>query len=86
MGLDAVELVMAFEEEFHISIPDSAAEKMVTPKDVVEFVVQRLTAENRAMPRDEVSARIKQIVLDQIGLSEAAYREEKRFIQDFGID
>ncbi|MBK8094656.1 MAG: hypothetical protein IPK32_22480 [Verrucomicrobiaceae bacterium] len=77
---------MSFEEEFDISIPDSAAEKMATPKDVVEFVVQRLKADNRTMPRHEVSARIKQIVLDKIGLSESAYSEEKRFIQDFGID
>lgn len=40
MGLDAVELVMAFEEEFGIAIPDSAAEKMQTPRDVIDFVIQ----------------------------------------------
>lgn len=39
MGLDAVELVMAFEEEFGIAIPDSAAEKMQTPGHVIDYVI-----------------------------------------------
>lgn len=38
MGLDSVELVMAFEEAFAVEIPDAAAEKMLTPRDVVDFV------------------------------------------------
>jgi acyl carrier protein len=40
MGLDSVELVLAFEEEFGIAIPDAAAEKMRTPRDVIDFVLQ----------------------------------------------
>lgn len=40
MGLDAVELVLAFEEEFGINIPDSAAEKIRTPRDVIDFVIE----------------------------------------------
>jgi acyl carrier protein len=37
-SLDTVELVMAFEEEFEIEIPDDAAEKIVTVKDAVSFI------------------------------------------------
>ena len=37
-SLDTVELVMAFEEEFGCEIPDDAAEKIQTVKDVVEFL------------------------------------------------
>ena len=37
-SLDTVELVMAFEEEFACDIPDDAAEKIQTIKDVVEFL------------------------------------------------
>lgn len=37
-SLDTVELVMAFEEEFDIEIPDDAAEKIVTVKDAVDFI------------------------------------------------
>ncbi|CAI8412798.1 MAG: acyl carrier protein [SAR116 cluster bacterium MED-G04] len=37
-SLDTVELVMAFEEEFGCEIPDDAAEKIQTVKDVVDFL------------------------------------------------
>ena len=37
-SLDQVELVMAFEEEFDIEIPDEAAEKIVRVSDAVNFV------------------------------------------------
>jgi len=41
-SLDVVELVMAFEEEFGVEIPDEAAEKIATVKDAVEFLTQNL--------------------------------------------
>ena len=37
-SLDAVELVMAFEEEFGIEIPDDAAEKIATVGDAIAFI------------------------------------------------
>ena len=37
-SLDIVELVMAFEEEFSIEIPDDAAEKISTVADVVNYI------------------------------------------------
>ena len=37
-SLDTVELVMAFEEEFGVEIPDDAAEKILTIKDAVDFI------------------------------------------------
>ena len=37
-SLDTVELVMAFEEEFEVEIPDDAAEKIQTVKDAVDFI------------------------------------------------
>jgi acyl carrier protein len=37
-SLDVVELVMAFEEEFGVEIPDEAAEKIATVKDANEFL------------------------------------------------
>ena len=37
-SLDIVELVMAFEEEFNIEIPDDAAEKISTVKDAIDFI------------------------------------------------
>ena len=37
-SLDQVELIMAMEEEFDISIPDEDAEKIATVKDAVDYV------------------------------------------------
>jgi acyl carrier protein len=37
-SLDTVELVMAFEEEFGIEIPDTAAEKILTVADAIKFI------------------------------------------------
>ncbi len=40
-SLDIVELVMAFEEEFDIEIPDEDAEKLRTVGDVYTYVEKR---------------------------------------------
>jgi len=37
-SLDTVELVMAFEEEFGIEIPDDAAEKIQTVRDAIDYI------------------------------------------------
>ena len=37
-SLDIVELVMAFEEEFSVEIPDDAAEKITTVGDATKFI------------------------------------------------
>ena len=37
-SLDIVELIMAFEEEFNIEIPDEKAEKIRTVGDVVKYI------------------------------------------------
>ena len=37
-SLDLVELIMTMEEEFEIDISDDAAEKLVTVKDVIDYI------------------------------------------------
>ena len=37
-SLDVVELVMAFEEEFGVEVPDEDAEKLITVGDVVKYI------------------------------------------------
>ena len=41
-SLDQVELIMAMEEEFDVSIPDEDAEKITTVKDAVEYVTKAM--------------------------------------------
>ena len=40
-SLDTVELVMAFEEEFGIEIPDEDAEKMETVGDAIKYLEEK---------------------------------------------
>ncbi|MGF1475086.1 MAG: acyl carrier protein [Geminicoccaceae bacterium] len=40
-SLDTVELVMAFEEEFGVEIPDDAAEKISTVKDAIDYIKEQ---------------------------------------------
>jgi acyl carrier protein len=40
-SLDTVELVMAFEEEFGIEIPDEDAEKMETVGDAIKYLGEK---------------------------------------------
>ena len=37
-SLDTVELIMAFEEEFGVEVPDTEAEKIKTVQDVVNYI------------------------------------------------
>ena len=37
-SLDQVELIMAMEEEFGVSIPDEEAERISTVKDLIEYI------------------------------------------------
>lgn len=41
-SLDVVELVMAFEEEFDIEIPDEDAEKIQTVQQAVDYIEENL--------------------------------------------
>ena len=48
--LDTVELVMAFEEEFGIEIPDEDAEKITRVKEAIDYI------EKHSRPRSSRSA------------------------------
>jgi len=41
-SLDLVELIMAFEEEYELEIPDEDAERIATVGDAVEYIRQRV--------------------------------------------
>ncbi|MFN7064600.1 MAG: acyl carrier protein [Aquificaceae bacterium] len=43
-SLDVVELIMAFEEEFGIEIPDEDAEKIRTVGDVIDYLKEKVRA------------------------------------------
>lgn len=90
MGLDTVELVMAIEEHFKIAISDAEAARITTPAILIDYVFAKVSKPDaksaRSWTREEVSQAIKRIVIAQLGIKESRYREDARFIEDFGAD
>ncbi|MCX6982040.1 MAG: hypothetical protein NTV08_14970 [Verrucomicrobia bacterium] len=91
MGLDGVELVMAFEEAFGISIPNADAQKMLTPQAVIDFVASH-RGKNSSIhstdkfPRADIAGTVKHLVIEHLGLNESDYAADKEFVRDFGVD
>lgn len=52
-------------------------------RDLVPFAV---TSDEIAWTRDQVAAIVKDLVKEQLGVSEEQYREDASFIADFGMD
>ena len=46
-SLDTVELIMAFEEEFDVEIPDEDAQKIKTVKDVIDYIESKKQLSNK---------------------------------------
>jgi acyl carrier protein len=86
MGLDSVELVMEFEAEFDIRIPDEAAAKMVSIGDVTDWIHAHLISLGRPRPRPDVFERVCVVTCEQCGTTRAVLTESTEFIRDLGID
>jgi acyl carrier protein len=87
MGLDSVELVMAVEEHFGISIPDDEASQLVTVGKLHAWVVNELQRLNRlAVEPSAVFDQIRELICDQLGISPDRIVPEARFVQDLHID
>lgn len=60
MGLDGLELIMAIEEKFGIAIPDQDAEKIRTPRALIEYVERSLKdADERVCPSQRAFYRLR---------------------------
>src|SRR6185369_13593010 len=72
MGLDAVELVMAIEDEFDIAVPDAVAAEMATIGQTVQKIVELL----RPMRAPASGA---------CGSARSFYRLRRELIERFGV-
>ncbi len=89
MGLDSVELVMAFEEEFEIEILDEEAEQIITVGDARDCIVGKLRAragDPEAVDAEEVWSRVRAIVVNLLGVRPEKVTPEAAFIDDLGVD
>ena len=86
MGLDSVELVMAFEEEFEIEIPDAAAEEMVSVRDVRDFVVAELARNGREITPAEAFERVRKLIVEHGNLDPDVVTLDADIVGDLGIN
>jgi len=52
-------------------------------KDLIQYAQ---TTSNFAWTRDGIASLFRQLVIEQLGISESQYREDARFVEDLGVD
>lgn len=88
MGMKSVEILMAVEEQFGITIADAEAENIRTPGQLIDFVSSKLavtiaTVTWKAYSRSEIALGVKEIVTDILGCKN--YHEDADFVKDLGM-
>jgi hypothetical protein len=82
MGLDTVELLMAFEEKFGVSITDEDATRLTTPRKVTDYIVSKV--EGRGISREQVAAIVRQVVEKQTAIHD--FSDDDHFVNDMNLD
>ncbi len=80
MGLDFVELIMAFEEEFDISIPDADASELASQRKVVDYVMSKIPG----LTREQVTERVRHIIEEETSVDD--FSEDDHFFYDLHIN
>ena len=87
MGLDTVEIVMDFENAFGIEISNEAAEKLKTPRDVREFVMNIYADRGVQADSDTVFEEIRRITSRYVSVKDQdRITLDSRFTDDLGLD
>ena len=86
MGLDSVELVIAFEEAFGVAIEDAAAEKMRTPRDVIDFIARHRGSGTKKLCLTRRAFHKIREHLMAVGVARSAIRPDARLEQIFPAD
>lgn len=79
MGLDGVEFVMALEEAFGLAIPDSDAERLVTPGHVVRYLEGRLQAGTSGCLEQRAFYALRRAAMSVLHLPRSAFRPETQW-------
>lgn len=77
---------MRFEEEFEIEIPDEATSTLITPRNVIDYLISKLEIRNKGWSRDFVAQKVWLIIEDECGVNIKKYNEDSRFVDEMGLD
>jgi len=89
MGLDSVEIVIDWEEEFGIVITDAEATVLRTPRQAMDLITTKLAGEGRVHPggpwtSGEIRRVVRKVVTDTTGRDD--FGDDDDFVYDIGID
>src|SRR5262245_5086412 len=79
MGLDTIELVLAFEESFGLPIPNEDAEQLITPGDVVRYFERRLALGNGQCLEQRAFYRLRRASMTVLGQPRGSVRPATRW-------
>jgi acyl carrier protein len=85
MELEAVELIMAVEEEFMIEIPDTVAESIISIGQLSSVVQSAISRAHRELEQEIVFERIADIAAHFGGEDRGIVGPETRLIEDLGL-
>ena len=75
MGLDTVELVMAWEEAFGVEIPDTVAAQLTTPREVIDYLAAQLGASRQpACLTHRGFHRLRRVLTTRFGIARSEIR------------
>jgi len=83
MGLDLVELALAIEEEFDISITDAKLEKIRTPMDYAIYLSETVY-KNQEKEFLEILETVMEISIEELALDAYQISPHSRYIEDLG--
>jgi acyl carrier protein len=87
MGLDSVELILAFEEEFGVDIPNEDAEQMVTVGDVYEWLKIRLaSADPIACLTQRIFYKLRRALVENYSLQRRSITPDTRLTDLLTLD
>jgi acyl carrier protein len=87
VGLDTVELVMAVEEHFKLTIPDDDAATLFTVGMLHEWLVNELHRQDRPnVAPNEVFEELRCLICDQFDIAPNKIVPTARFVQDLGLE
>jgi acyl carrier protein len=86
MGLDTVELLLAFEEEFDIEFSDEVAGELTTVRDVRDFLVSEHQRLGRAADPQDIFVRIAKVTHRLVGGAPERITLDAAFVEDLRMD
>lgn len=82
MGLDTIELIVAIEDKFEITIPNADAPKLAVLGDMHKYIVQALRRRDQTPDEAQVWESLKLIVVDLLAVRPDEVTRSAHIIHD----